>query len=117
LLSSFTVLAETKLLVTAKGNLKRLTSNKEGVRLVGRQLAKCTHSNPLVVYNHVLSQIEVYDNMIPFVVDALKCSTDLAKDCMAYCLLSQLQRDSAKLKDGDTHYTQVQKHLQYSTEP
>lgn len=43
--------------------------------------------------------------MIPFVVEALKYTTELARDVMAYCLLSQLRKDSNKLKSGDTHYS------------
>lgn len=43
--------------------------------------------------------------MIPFVVEALKYTTELARDVMAYALLSQLRKDSNKLKPGDTHYS------------
>lgn len=43
--------------------------------------------------------------MIPFVVEALKYTTELARDVMAYCLVSQLRKDSNKLKAGDTHYS------------
>jgi THO complex subunit 2 len=42
-------------------------------------------------------------------VDSLKFSTDLAKDVMAYSLISQLKKGSssdAKLKKGDTHFSQ-----------
>jgi hypothetical protein len=114
-------------------------------------------SCPLVVFHQVLGQVEAFDNLIPFVVDALKFSSDLgksyvcillclytamslclfylilptvlclfisfsyplvvflsiylilARDCMAYSLVAQLKKGSAgdaKLKKGDTHFSQ-----------
>lgn len=98
------VFSETLNLHSAKGFIKRLT--KENTKQIGRQLAKQTHSSSLVVFDYILSQIEAYDNMIPFVVDALKYATELAKDVMSYTLLMQLRKDSNKLKPGDTHYSQ-----------
>lgn len=95
------VFAEVKILHGAKANLKRLS--KENTKQIGRQIAKYIHSCSLVVYEFILSQIEVYDNMIPFVVDALKYTTDLARDILSYALVSQLHKDSEKLKPGDTH--------------
>ena len=97
------VFAETKALHSAKSHLKRLS--KDNTKHAGRFIAMSTHSCPLVVFDHILGQIEVYDNMIPFVVDALKYTTELAKDAMAYILLNQLRKDSNKLKPGDTHYS------------
>ena len=47
----------------------------------------------------------MYDNLIPFVVDALRYSTELSRDVMAYLLVIQLHKDSGKLKEGDTHYS------------
>jgi THO complex subunit 2 len=65
--------AEELTLLAAKGCLKRLT--KENVKTVGRLIGKHTHSYPLIVFNHILSQIEAYENLIPYVVDALKVCT------------------------------------------
>lgn len=97
-------LAEVKVLHFAKSQLKRLS--KENVKQMARSLSTCTHNCPLISYTHILNSIEVFDNMIPFVVDALKYTTDLSRDVMAYALYVQLQKDSQKLKPGDTHYTQ-----------
>ena len=83
--------------------MKRLA--KENIKTIGRQIAKYAHSGPLLVYTHILSQIEVFDNLIPLVVDALRFSTELSRDCMAYCIVIQLRKDNGKLKDGDTHYS------------
>jgi hypothetical protein len=49
--------AEARTLQGAKTCLKRLS--KENTKAMGRQLAKHTHSCPLVVFNQILSQIEV----------------------------------------------------------
>ena len=78
---------------------------KENCKVIGRQIGKYSHSGPLLVYSDILSKIEVFDNLIPFVVDALKFSTELSRDCMVYCLINQLRKDSCKLKEGDTHYS------------
>ena len=38
----------------------------------------------------MLNQIESFDNLIPYVVDALKCCTPLSNDVMAYCIVNQV---------------------------
>ena len=96
-------LVEEKALLATKAQLKRLS--KENVKHMARSLSMTTHCCPLISFNHILSSIEVFDNMIPFVVDALKYITDLSRDVMAYLLVVQLQKDSQKLKPGDTHYS------------
>lgn len=91
----------------ARAELKRLA--KENTKLIGRKLARFTQACPLVVFNHVLGQVEAFDNLIPYMVDTLKFSTELSKDVMAYSLVSQLKKGSsgdAKLKKGDTHFSQ-----------
>lgn len=95
------VYAESKILHSAKAQLKRLS--KENIKTSSRQIAKCTHSCSLVVFDFILSQIETYDNMIPFVVDGLKYTTELARDVLSFALVSQLHKDSDKLQKGDTH--------------
>ena len=101
------VLAETIALQGARAELKRLA--KENTKIIGRKLTKFTETCPLVVFNYILTQVEAFDNLIPFMVDALKFSTDLAKDVMAYSLIAQLKKGAsgdAKLKKGDTHFSQ-----------
>jgi hypothetical protein len=101
--NSEVVMAETEVLYGAKYNLKRLA--KENVKAIGMKLGVLSHVSPIVVYSEVLNQIEAFDNLIPYVVDALKCSTKLSNDVLAYCILNQLRKDSDKLKQGDTHYS------------
>lgn len=96
--------AEEATLQGAKGFLKRLA--KENVRTVGRMIGKQTHSFPSIVFGHILGQIEAYENLIPYVVDALKYATQLSKDVLAHALLAQLGKNSDKVKKGDTHYSQ-----------
>ena len=97
------VFAEVKALHSARAHFKRLS--KDNTKEVGRLVSKTIYSNPLVVINYILGQIEAFDNLIPLIVAALIYSTDLAKDVMAFCLVEQLRKDEAKLKPGGTHYS------------
>ena len=40
----------------------------------------------------MLGQIESYDNLIPFMVEALKSCTDLSNDVMSYCIINQVRK-------------------------
>lgn len=98
--SSKVVIAETEISHQTRYFLKRLA--KENVKSIGVKIGLLSHVMPIVVYNQVLNQIEAYENMIPYIVDALKCSTKLSNDVMAYCIINQLGKDGDKLKKGDT---------------
>ena len=69
------------------------------------KLSVLTHVGPIVVYNQVVGQVEAFDNLVPFIVEALHHNTRLACDVMAYCIVNLLGRNSLKLKEGDTHYS------------
>lgn len=97
--STKVVMAETEISHNTRYYLKRLA--KENVKSIGVKIGALSHVMPIVVYNQVLSQIEAYENMIPYIVDALKCSTKLSNDVMAYCIINQLGKDGDKLKKGD----------------
>ena len=101
--SNQVVMAETEALFGCKYHLKRLA--KDNVSAVGVRLAYFSELAPIVVFNHVLNQIESYDNLIPYIVDALKSCSALSNDVMTYCIINQLDKDSDKLKKGDTHYS------------
>jgi hypothetical protein len=68
--------------------LKRLS--KDNIRDMSRQLAKVTHSNPMVVFATILGQIESYDNMVEVMVEATRFVNPLGLDVLGYCLLSRL---------------------------
>jgi THO complex subunit 2 len=76
----------------ARYALKRLS--KENVRDMGRQMAKVTHSNPLVVFTTILSQIESYDNLIEMMVESVRAVTPLGLDVLGFCILSRLSGSS-----------------------
>ena len=82
------VQCETEAGKAARYTLKRLS--KENVRDMGRQLAKVTHSNPLVVFSTILSQIESYDNLIQMMVETVRFVTPLSLDVLGYCVLTRL---------------------------
>jgi THO complex subunit 2 len=95
--------AEKCALQGARYELKRLA--KENVKQVGRNLSKLLHSNPHVVIVHLLNQIENFDNLIPYIVDSMKFSTDLSRDVFALHLVAKLKSSKlSKVKEGFTSY-------------
>ena len=96
--------AEAVALQMARSCLKRLT--KDNAKVIGKQLGNVSHACPLVVYNQVLSQVSAYENLIPFVVEALKYSTGLSQDTMAYSLVAMLRKGAgSKVKAGETTFS------------
>ncbi|KAI0218636.1 THO complex subunit 2 [Lamellibrachia satsuma] len=92
--------ARAEVIDRAKYIMKRLA--KENVKPLGRQIGKLSHSNPGVLFEYVLSQIQRYDNFIGPVVDSLKYLTSLSYDALAYCIIEALanpERERMKLDD------------------
>ncbi|XP_028517932.1 THO complex subunit 2 isoform X2 [Exaiptasia diaphana] len=89
---------------------KRLT--KENVKPSGRQIGKISHSNPGVVFEYLLTQIQKYDNFIGPVVDSLKYLTQLAYDVLAFCIIEALANpEKERLKLEDTNISDWLKSL------
>ena len=91
-------------------SLKRLS--KDNIRDMSRQLAKVTHSNPLVVFATILSQIESYDNMVEVMVEAQRFVNPLGLDVLGHCVLARLSGTSggvnrSRLKGRKQHNTTV----------
>merc|ERR1719494_262381 len=63
------ILAKAQTIKRAKYITKRLS--KENVKPSGRQIGKLSHSNPGILFDHLLAQIERYSNFIGPMVDAL----------------------------------------------
>nr|NP_001366034.1 THO complex subunit 2-like [Jaculus jaculus] len=85
----------------AKYIMKRLT--KENVKPSGRQIGKLSHSNPTILFDYILSQIQKYDNLITPVVDSLKYLTALNYDVLAYCIIEALANpEKERMKHDDT---------------
>uniref|UniRef100_A0A2K6R5R0 THO complex subunit 2 n=1 Tax=Rhinopithecus roxellana TaxID=61622 RepID=A0A2K6R5R0_RHIRO len=85
----------------AKYIMKRLT--KENVKPSGRQIGKLSHSNPTILFDYILSQIQKYDNLITPVVDSLKYLTSLNYDVLAYCIIEALANpEKERMKHDDT---------------
>ena len=64
--------------------------SKENVKPTGRQLGKLSHSSPGLIFTYILSQIQVYDNLIGPVVDSLKYLTNLSFDVLGFCIIEAL---------------------------
>ena len=64
---------------TIQKSIKRIMQriSKENVKPTSRALAKLSHSAPGLLFDYVLSQIQLYDNLIGPVVDSLKYLTNL----------------------------------------
>ncbi|KAL7979484.1 hypothetical protein Chor_004642 [Crotalus horridus] len=94
----------------AKYIMKRLT--KENVKPSGRQIGKLSHSNPTILFDYILSQIQKYDNLITPVVDSLKYLTSLNYDVLALefflnviqdCIIEALANpEKERMKHDDT---------------
>ncbi|XP_047126503.1 THO complex subunit 2 isoform X2 [Hydra vulgaris] len=96
------ILAKAKIIKRAKYITKRLS--KENVKPSGRQIGKLSHSNPGVLFDHLLDQIQRYDNFIGPMVDALKYLNPLAYDVLAFCIIEALANpDKQRMKQSDTN--------------
>lgn len=84
----------------AKGLLKRLSV--DNVKQFGRSLAKIAHTNPLILFDIALNQIQSYDNLITPIVESARYLTPFGYDALAYSLLDALsnpEKDRTK-SDG-----------------
>uniref|UniRef100_A0A3P8S551 THO complex subunit 2 n=1 Tax=Amphiprion percula TaxID=161767 RepID=A0A3P8S551_AMPPE len=80
--------------------IMRLT--KENVKQSGRQIGKLSHSNPTILFDYMLSQIQWYDNLIVPVVDSLKYLTSLNYDVLACIIEALANPEKEKMKHDDT---------------
>eukprot|EP00981_Chlorochromonas_danica_P005826 scaffold1193_cov159-Ochromonas_danica.AAC.4 len=96
------VVAERAALSGSRHELKRLA--RENTKTIGRNLSKYLHATPYVVVQYLFSQIEAFDNLTPYVVEALRFATPLTRDVASLCILSKLRSAGARLKTGTTSY-------------
>lgn len=80
---------ETKLLKarterSVKDVMRRVSKND--VRRCGRDLGKLAHSNPTIVFNVMLDQVQQFDNMAPMMADACRYLGDFAYDVLGYVM-------------------------------
>lgn len=84
-----------------KSIMKRVS--KENIKPVGRLIGKLTHCSPGFLFDYILLQIQVYDNLIHPVVDSLKYLTSLSYDVLGYCLVECLANaDKKRVKHDST---------------
>lgn len=83
-------------------NIKRIMQriSKENVKPTSRALAKLSHCAPGLLFDYVLSQIQLYDNLIGPVVDSLKYLTSLSFDVLGYSIIEALNNPD---KDRTKH--------------
>lgn len=84
-----------------KNIMKRVS--KENAKPVGRLIGKLTHCSPGFLFDYVLLQIQVYNNLITPVVDSLKYLTNLSYDVLGFCLIECLANaDKKRVKHDST---------------
>ncbi|XP_017775974.1 PREDICTED: THO complex subunit 2 isoform X2 [Nicrophorus vespilloides] len=83
-----------------KNIMKRVS--KENIKPAGRIIGKLTHSSPGFLFDYVLVQIQVYDNLIHPVVDSLKYLTNLSYDVLGFCLIESLANAEKKRVKHDS---------------
>jgi THO complex subunit 2 len=99
------IMAKAKAVNATKKIMRRVA--KENVKQIGRGLAKIAHSNPVIVFDAILSQIEAYDNLIQPMVDSFKYLTPLGFDILSFMLITYLASSRRpKLKADGQHFSQ-----------
>ncbi|VEN60685.1 unnamed protein product [Callosobruchus maculatus] len=83
-----------------KNIMKRVS--KENVKPVGRLIGKLTHCSPGFLFDYILLQIQVYNNLINPVVDSLKYLTNLSYDVLGFCLIDSLSSAEKKRVKHDS---------------
>ncbi|XP_068150279.1 THO complex subunit 2 [Drosophila tropicalis] len=71
-----------------KSLMKRVS--KDNVKQLGRLVGKSSHCAPGLLFDYILLQIQIYDNLIGPVCDMLKYLTALSFDCLGYCIIESL---------------------------
>ncbi|XP_030383564.1 THO complex subunit 2 [Scaptodrosophila lebanonensis] len=84
-----------------KALMKRVS--KENVKQLGRLVGKYSHCAPGLLFDYILLQIQIYDNLIGPVCDMLKYLTALSFDCLGYCIIESLtMTERMRFKDDGT---------------
>ncbi|XP_030241352.1 THO complex subunit 2 isoform X1 [Drosophila navojoa] len=84
-----------------KALMKRVS--KENVKPLGRLVGKLSHCTPGLLFDYILVQIQIYDNLIGPVCDMLKYLTALSFDCLGYCIIESLTMSGrGRFKDDGT---------------
>ncbi|XP_034472414.1 THO complex subunit 2 [Drosophila innubila] len=84
-----------------KALMKRVS--KENVKPLGRVVGKYSHCAPGLLFDYILVQIQMYDNLIGPVCDLLKYLTALSFDCLGYCIIESLTMTGrGRFKDDGT---------------
>ncbi|RCH85617.1 THO complex subunit 2, partial [Rhizopus stolonifer] len=80
---------ETKLLkVRTERSIREVMRcvNKNNVRPSGRDLGKLAHSNPTLVFHHMLDQVQQFENLAPLMAEACRYYGDFAYDVLGFVL-------------------------------
>ncbi|VVC89139.1 unnamed protein product [Leptidea sinapis] len=81
--------------------MKRVS--KENIKPQGRLIGKLSHAAPAFLFDYMLLQIQMYDNLIGPVVESLKYLTSLSLDVLGYCLVEALCSGRGVEASGAAH--------------
>ena len=76
------MLAKAHIRMQSKDVLNRISNETE--RQQGRALGKCSHSNPIVVFDHVVTNMTSMPNLIDAMVNTLRYITPLSFDVLMF---------------------------------
>uniref|UniRef100_T1GUM3 THO complex subunit 2 n=1 Tax=Megaselia scalaris TaxID=36166 RepID=T1GUM3_MEGSC len=81
--------------------MKRVS--KDNVKPIGRLIGKLSHCASGILFDYILLQIQIYDNLIGPVVDSFKYLTNLSFDMLGYCIVESLTKgDRDRFRDDGT---------------
>ncbi|OBZ83377.1 THO complex subunit 2 [Choanephora cucurbitarum] len=106
---------ETKLLkVRTERSIREVMRcvNKNNVRPSGRDLGKLAHSNPTLVFHHMLDQVQQFENLAPLMAEACRYYGDFAYDVLGFVLTekwtgSQGPGRTVKAKEKDDGFAHL----------
>ena len=79
-------------------------SHSSSMHTNGRPLGKLAHSNPCIVFNTAVHQIQAYDNFVDPVVETMKSLTVMGYDVLMFVLLDAFSNtEKARMKEDGTN--------------
>jgi THO complex subunit 2 len=88
----------------ARDIMRRLST--ETVKVMGKNLAKLAHSNPLVLYDVMLNQVMSYDNFIGPASEATRYLGPLESDTLQYAIIETFaNRERGHYKEDLTSHS------------
>jgi THO complex subunit 2 len=90
-------LAELRSTAAVRFVLQRIS--KDNVSKYGRTFGRISHTSPYMLFQNILSKVQMYENFIQPLVDSLKYVSPLGLDVLVFCLLEGLSsQEKARIR-------------------